>query len=58
MSERDFIDRVERDIAMARELDLVAVPSVLLDGELLSGVAGADLKARIQSAIERQDLVR
>lgn len=50
--ERKFIDRIKGDIAMARELDVHATPTFLVDGALLSGPTGAQLKERVRKAID------
>lgn len=52
MRERDFADRVRADMAAARELGVVATPTVLVDGVLLSGVTGAELEERVRKAVD------
>lgn len=50
--DKDFVDRVRTDLKVARELGIVATPTFLVDGVLVSGLSSAQLKERVREAVE------
>ena len=56
MRDKQFLGRVEEDIAMARELKINVTPTYLVEGVLLLGPNRTALEEQIQKAIARRSI--